>query len=48
MKVFNSLLVNEITDCGSAVVTYESVVFIEGHKRIFIPNEPAYFNIQHI
>lgn len=28
MKVFNSLLVNEITDCGSAVATYESVVFI--------------------
>jgi len=26
--VFNSLLVNEITDCGSAVATYESVVFI--------------------
>jgi len=28
VKVFNSLLVNEITDCGSAVATYESVVFI--------------------
>ena len=48
MKVFNSLLGNEITDCGSAVATYESVVFIEGHKRIFIPNERAYFNLPHI
>jgi hypothetical protein len=48
VRVFNSLLISEITDCGSAVATYESVVFImRGHKRIFIPDERAYFNIQH-
>lgn len=27
MKVFNSLLISEITDCGSAVATYESDCF---------------------